>query len=80
MKNKYNKARIVAVVIGISICIGIIEVCSYIVKKDRVSNQIKYYYDKDTCVEYLIDYRGGIAPRYNQDGMIRLNETCLEEQ
>lgn len=44
-------------------------------------NFIYYYTDEDTCVEYIVfsGYRkGGITPRLNADGTIKLNEECLE--
>ena len=44
-------------------------------------NLIRYYTDKDTCVEYIVFSgfrRGGITARLNTDGTIKLNEECLE--
>lgn len=44
-------------------------------------NFIYYYTDEDTCVEYIVfsGYRkGGITPKLNTDGTIKLNKKCLE--
>lgn len=42
--------------------------------------EIDTWVDKDTCVEYLTRYQGGINPMYNQDGTIKLNEECLNDK
>lgn len=47
------------------------------------SMNFDFYIDKETCVEYIIfsgRYKGGITPRLNTDGTLKLNETCLEEK
>lgn len=47
------------------------------------SMNFDFYIDKETCVEYIIfsgGYKGGITPRLNTDGTLKLNETCLEEK
>ena len=42
---------------------------------------ILFYTDSETCVEYIkyasID-KGGITPRFNADGSLKLNKECLE--
>lgn len=46
-------------------------------------NLIYHYTDKDTCVEYIVfkgSYQGGIIPRLNADGTIKLNEECLKNR
>lgn len=52
---------------------------------DKVEFQGFYLYvDEDTCIEYYVSngqYNiGGVNPRYNQDGTLKLNKQCLEEQ
>lgn len=42
-----------------------------------------FYVDKETCVEYIIfngGYKGGITPRLNTDGTLKLNEICLKNK
>ena len=42
-----------------------------------------FYVDKETCVEYIIfngGYRGGITPRLNADGTLKLNKICLKDE
>ena len=39
--------------------------------------------DKETCVEYIIfngGYKGGITPRLNADGTLKLNKICLKDE
>ena len=36
------------------------------------------YIDEKTCVEYILNYRGGFTARLNADGSPMLNEECLE--
>lgn len=46
-------------------------------------NDIYFYTDEETCVEYIIydGYKaGGITPRLNRDGTIMLNEECLNKK
>lgn len=46
-------------------------------------NDIFFYTDEETCVEYIIfdGYRaGGMTPRLNADGTIMLNEECLNKK
>ncbi len=41
-----------------------------------------FYVDKKNCVEYILyqnGYKGGVVPRLNTDGTLKLNEICLEE-
>ena len=41
------------------------------------------FVDKESCVEYLRyagGYRGGITPRLNADGTVKLNKICLESK
>ena len=41
-----------------------------------------FYVDKETCVEYIVfhdTYKGGITPRLNSDGTLKLNKNCLKE-
>lgn len=44
---------------------------------------IMFYTDSETCVEY-IKYvsinKGGITPRFNADGTLKLDEECLEHE
>ena len=44
---------------------------------------ILFYTDSETCVEY-IKYasinKGGITPRFNADGTLKLDEECLEHE
>lgn len=47
------------------------------------SKKFSFYVDKKTCVEYIIynnAYQGGITPRLNTDGTLKLNETCLKNR
>ena len=47
------------------------------------SIKFSFYVDKNTCIEYIIyqnGYQGGIAPRLNTDGTLKLNETCLKNK
>ena len=47
------------------------------------SAKFSFYVDKNTCAEYIIFndiYRGGITPRLNTDGTLKLNETCLKNK
>ena len=47
------------------------------------SIKFDFYVDKNTCVEYIIfsgGYKGGITPRLNTDGTLKLNETCLKNK
>lgn len=47
------------------------------------STIFSFYVDKNTCIEYIIyqgGYRGGITPRLNTDGNLKLNETCLKDK
>lgn len=42
-----------------------------------------FYVDKETCVEYIIfngGYHGGITPRLNADGTLKLNKICLKDE
>ena len=42
-----------------------------------------FYVDKETCIEYIIfngGYRGGITPRLNADGTLKLNKICLKDE
>ena len=39
--------------------------------------------DKETCVEYIIfngGNHGGITPRLNADGTLKLNKICLKDE
>ena len=41
-----------------------------------------FYVDEETCVEYIVFYdvhKGGITPRLNDDGTLKLNKNCLKE-
>lgn len=41
-----------------------------------------FYVDEETCVEYIVlhdTYKGGITPRLNNDGTLKLNESCLKK-
>lgn len=41
---------------------------------------IYLYVDKETCVEYLFyTSHGGLIPRYNSDGSLKLNDICKNE-
>lgn len=45
------------------------------------SMNFDFYIDKETCIEYIIfsgEYKGGITPRLNTDGTLKLNEICLK--
>lgn len=45
------------------------------------SMNFDFYIDKETCIEYIIfsgGYKGGITPRLNTDGTLKLNEICLK--
>ncbi len=47
------------------------------------SIKFDFYVDKNTCIEYIIfsgGYKGGITPRLNTDGTLKLNETCLKNK
>ena len=47
------------------------------------SMSFDFYIDKETCIEYIIyrgGNRGGITPRLNTDGILKLNETCLKNK
>lgn len=47
------------------------------------SANFSFYVDKKTCIEYIIYQgvkRGGITPRLNTDGTLKLNETCLKNK
>ena len=47
------------------------------------STKFSFYVDKNTCVEYIIyksGYKGGIIPRLNANGTLKLNETCLKNR
>lgn len=47
------------------------------------SIKFRFYVDKNTCIEYIIyrsGYKGGITPRLNTDGTLKLNETCLKNK
>lgn len=47
------------------------------------SIKFSFYVDKNTCIEYIIyrnNYQGGITPRLNTDGTLKLNETCLKNK
>lgn len=37
------------------------------------------YIDKNTCVVYLKEYRGGISPMYNTDGSLKVDSNCIEK-
>lgn len=42
-----------------------------------------FYVDKETCVEYILfhgSYKGGITPRLNADGTLKLNKICLKDE
>lgn len=44
---------------------------------------ILFYTDSETCVEYIKyagGYKGGITPRFNADGSLKLNKECLEHE
>lgn len=41
-----------------------------------------FYVDEETCVEYIVfhdTYKGGITPRLNDDGTLKLNKNCLKD-
>ena len=41
-----------------------------------------FYIDEETCVEYIVfhdTYKGGITPRLNDDGTLKLNKNCLKD-
>lgn len=41
-----------------------------------------FYVDEETCVEYIVShdtYEGGITPRLNDDGTLKLNKNCLKD-
>lgn len=45
-------------------------------------NSFNFYVDEETCVEYIVfhdTYKGGITPRLNDDGTLKLNESCLKK-
>lgn len=47
------------------------------------SDLFDIYVDKESCVEYLryaYGYKGGITPRLNADGTVKLNKICLESK
>ena len=37
------------------------------------------YIDKNTCIVYLKEYRGGITPMYNIDGSLKVDSNCIEK-
>ena len=41
---------------------------------------IIFYTDSETCVEYIKYVNGGIIPRFNADGSLKLNKECLEHE
>lgn len=44
---------------------------------------ILFYTDSETCVEYIKytgAYKGGITPRFNANGSLKLNKECLEHE
>lgn len=50
-------------------------------------NNISFYTDYKTCVEYLVLSKrkgyggmGGLSVRYNADGTIKVNKQCLKEK
>lgn len=55
---------------------------------EKVSNEINndniyFYIDQDTCVEYIAyigNYKAGITNRLNADGTVKLNEECLNRK
>ncbi len=45
-------------------------------------HSFNFYIDEETCVEYIVfhdTYKGGITPRLNDDGTLKLNENCLKD-
>ncbi len=47
------------------------------------SMNFDFYVDKESCIEYIIfsgRYKGGITPRLNTDGTLKLNEICLKNK
>lgn len=43
-----------------------------LVKMDRITTNFNVYYDKDTRVMYIVNYRGGTTVMVNPDGSPRL--------
>lgn len=78
------KKKIIILVIGILLLSGC-KTTPTNKYSDKAEFQNFYLYvDEDTCVEYYVSNgsysRGVVNPRYNQDGTIKLNKQCLEEQ
>ena len=48
-----------------------------------IGDRFTLYVDEETCVEYFVSngaYNEGIVtPKYNQDGTLKLNKKCMEE-
>ena len=45
-------------------------------------HSFNFYVDEETCVEYIVfhdTYKGGITPRLNDDGTLKLNKNCLKD-
>lgn len=76
------KKKIIILVIVILLLSGCVEPKNYEI--DEVNNfDYEVIIDETTCVEYLSDTKyksGGITVRYNKDGTIKVNESCLKEQ
>lgn len=74
--------RIILSVILILLLTGCTEIRNYEI--DNVnSSEYDIFIDDTTCVEYLTERfakKGGISVRYNRDGTIKINESCLKNK
>lgn len=62
-------------------CVGCTSPKNYEIETTN-DREFSVFIDETTCVEYLYDVyqkKGGISVRYNQDGTIKINKNCLEE-
>lgn len=75
--------KIILIIMGVLMLTG----CDFIESKDQkkyIQNSKCYYtvIDKISCVEYIqyqCGYQGGLSVKYNQDGTIKFNKECLNE-
>lgn len=57
--------------------------CKSTLETSDKDDWIYFYTDEETCAEDIIyddGYSGGMTPRLNKDGVIMLNEECLNEK
>ena len=76
-----NKLKLGLIVLTIMLLCG----CSAEEKyKDTKYSTDELFVDKETCIEYFRNYTYGgyyvITPRYDENGMVKINEQCLKNK